>query len=286
MIRYHFFVLFTVAVWGTTFVSTKVLLNNGLTPSGIFLLRFVTAYLLIWIIAPKKLWASTKRDELLFLCSGLTGGSLYFLTENTALNITLASNVSLIICATPLMTALCSHYMVKGERLKQQFVGGSLIALIGIALVVFNGHFILKINPLGDMLTIVAGLMWALYNVIIKQIDQKYSMIFITRKVFAYGLLTILPAGFIVPFNLNIDLLLRPVVLGNLLFLSIVASMMCFLIWNIAVKHLGTIRASNYLYLTPIVTLITSSITIRESITVFALAGAALIIGGMYIAKY
>ena len=286
MIRYHFFVLFTVAVWGTTFVSTKVLLNNGMTPSGIFLLRFAAAYLLLWIIAPKKLWANSKRDELMFLCSGLTGGSLYFLTENTALNITLASNVSLIICATPLMTALCAHYMIKGERLKRRFVGGSLIALTGIALVVFNGHFILKINPLGDVLTIVAGLMWALYNVILKQTEQKYSTMFITRKVFAYGLLTILPAGFVVPFNLNIDVLMRPVVYVNLLFLSIVASMICFLIWNVAIKHLGAIRASNYLYLTPIITLITSSITIHESITVFALAGAALIIGGMYLAKY
>ena len=58
------------------------------------------------------------------------------------------------------------------------------MALIGVGLVVFNGSFILKINPLGDFLSLIAALMWAFYCLILKQLDSRYSTAFITRKVF------------------------------------------------------------------------------------------------------
>ena len=289
MLKHHVLLLLTVTVWGTTFVSTKVLLTYGLGPSEIFFLRFLTAYPVILFLAPKKLRADSLKDEMLFVAAGMTGGSLYFLTENTALEITQASNVALILCITPLLTALCTRFMLKGEpsnrRLNRQWVYGSLLALTGVAFVVFNGHFVLKINPLGDALTLSAALMWALYNVVVKQLDKTYSVSFITRKVFAYGLITVLPVFAFTPFQVDAAGLFRPVVWGNLLFLSLVASMLCFMAWNFAVKHLGTVRASNYLYLAPIVTLITSSLAISERITPVALLGAALIIGGVYLAK-
>ncbi|MDH6304305.1 drug/metabolite transporter (DMT)-like permease [Parabacteroides sp. PF5-5] len=282
---YHLLALFTSIVWGTTFVSTKVLINHGLTPAGIFFYRFLLAYFLIWLFSPKKLWADTKRDELLFFCSGITGGSLYFLAENTALGITLASNVSLIICTAPLITGFLSHLLIKGERLKKRLIYGSLLALTGIAFVVFNGNFILKISPLGDILTIIAAVMWAFYNIILKQLDSRYPILFITRKVFFYGLLTMLPVFWFSPLTTDRAILFQPIVISNLVFLGVVASMLCFIFWNMAVKHLGAIRTSVYIYFIPVVTLITSAIMIDETITPIALVGAALILAGVYLAE-
>jgi drug/metabolite transporter (DMT)-like permease len=276
--------VFTIIVWGTTFVSTKILLQHGLTPTGIFLYRFLLAYLAIWLFCPKRLWADSKKDEFLFLCLGLTGGSLYFIAENMALEITLASNVALILCTLPLITAFLSHFYVKGERLKKSFVYGSLIALTGVALVIYNGNFILKINPLGDILTLMAALMWGFYTIILKHLDARYPVLFITRKVFFYGLITVLPFFCFTPLRVDMTILYQPVVWGNLLFLGLIASMLCYILWNTAVKHLGAIRTSNYLYFVPIVTLITSSIVINETITPIALIGAALIISGVYLA--
>lgn len=83
--KYHLAALFTVTVWGATFVSTKVLIANSLTPAEIFLLRFATAYVCIWPFARRRMWAANLRDELLLAAAGLSGGSLYFLTENIAL---------------------------------------------------------------------------------------------------------------------------------------------------------------------------------------------------------
>ena len=95
--RYHLAALFTVSVWGATFVSTKVLIAHGLTPAWIFFLRFALAYACILPLAPRRLWLGSAADEALALAAGVTGGSLYFLTENIALQYAPASNVSLIV---------------------------------------------------------------------------------------------------------------------------------------------------------------------------------------------
>jgi drug/metabolite transporter (DMT)-like permease len=277
--------IFAAIVWGTTFVVTKVLLLHGLTPASIFFYRFLLAYAAIWFFCPKRLWAGSVKDEFLFLCLGITGGSLYFITENTALTITLASNVSLILCTLPLITAFLSHFFVRGERLRKSLVYGSLIALGGVALVIFNGSFILKIHPLGDILTLTAALLWALYTIILKRFDGRYPVMFITRKVFFYGLLTLLPFFHFPAPAAGWNVLLRPAVWGNLLFLGLVASMLCYVLWNTAIKYLGAIRTSNCLYFVPVVTLITSSIFLHEPVTPVALLGTALILTGVYIAE-
>lgn len=283
--RYHIIALFTVLIWGITFISTKVLLFNGLTPSEIFLCRFLLAYIAIWFFSWRKVLANNLHDELLFLAIGMTGGSLYFMFENTALSYTLASNVSLIICTAPILTALVNYLVHRNEKIRSNLIYGSILAFAGVALVVYNGGVILKLNPLGDLLTILAALMWAFYSLIIKNLSGKYSTFFITRKVFFYGLLTILPVFFFKPFSTDFQTLTKPIVLFNLLFLGLVASMLCYIMWNLAAKKLGVMRITNYIYFTPIVTLIASAILIDETITIIALIGSGFILSGVWLAE-
>ncbi len=283
---YHLIAIVTVIIWGTTFVSTKVLISYGLSPIEILLYRFILAYIAIWFVCPKVLMAKSIKDELLFIASGLCGGSLYFVFENTALQITLASNVSLIICTSPIFTAFLSFFIYRKEKLKTNLIFGSITALVGVALVVFNGRFILQINPLGDILTILSALSWAFYGIILRQLNGRYSTLFITRKVFFYGIVTILP--FIVFSSSDIfhsTLLSQPVIILNLLFLGLVASLLCYIMWNTAVKELGVVQTSNYIYLVPLVTLLTSAIVIDEHITIIALVGSVFILSGVYIAE-
>ena len=157
---FHLIAVLTVCIWGSTFIATKTLINQGLTPVEIFTYRFSLAYLSLLAFCHQKLMANTWRDERLFLLAGLTGGSLYFISENSALEITMASNVSLIVCTTPVLTVLLSSFFFK-EKLRKGFIAGSLVALSGVTLVVFNGSVFLKLNPLGDCLTLLAALSWA-----------------------------------------------------------------------------------------------------------------------------
>ena len=155
----------TSIVWGTTLVSSKVLLHYGLTPAQIMLYRFIIAYLFLWILYPRTHRIKSVKDELSFLSIGFFGGTLYFLLENTALEYTQATNVGLICATVPLLTAMLAHLFMKGVRLSRYILAGSILSLAGVALVVFNGNFILKLNPLGDLLTFGAAFSWAVYSI-------------------------------------------------------------------------------------------------------------------------
>ena len=277
--------ILTVSIWGLTFISTKVLINHGLTPQEIFFYRFLIAYAGIWIISPKRLFTNSWKDELWLMAGGIFGGSLYFFTENTALGITQASNVSFLICTAPLLTTILSLLFYKSEKATKGLIVGSLLALAGVGLVVFNGSVILKISPVGDLLTLLAALSWAFYSLIIRRMTGRYPTVFITRKIFFYGVLTILPAFLLHPLQPDFTVLSQPTVLFNLLFLAVLASLICYVLWNVVLKQLGTVRASNYIYLNPLVTMVASVMILHEQITWITLMGAASIVLGVYLAE-
>ena len=231
------------------------------------------------------LFAKSWRDELEMVALGVTGGSMYFLLENTALVYTQASNVAIIIASTPLLTTLAVHLISRQERADRRLYACSLLSLAGVILVVFNGKFILKLNPVGDMLTLGAALMWVIYSIIILRLEGKYHPLMITRKIFFYGVLTLAPYFLFEPWSVGWQSLTEPTVAGNLLFLGVVASLICYWSWNVAIEKLGAIRATNYLYINPIVAMVTAFIVLGERITPLAMVGTALILLGVYLAE-
>ena len=282
---YHIIALLIAIVWGTTFVSTKILLFQGLSPRDIFFYRFLLAYVCIWFFGRKQLFADNLKDEFLLMLLGITGGSLYFIAENTALGITLASNVALLVCTAPILTTIFSLLLLKNEKINRYLWQGSLLALTGVAFVAFNGRFILRIHPLGDILCLLAAISWAMYTILLKSLENRYPTLLITRKTFFYGIITLLPLFLHSPLNTDAGILMQSAVWGNLLYLGLIASLLCYFLWNTAVKKLGAVRTTNYVYLIPLVTLLTSAIVINETITWIALAGAALILGGVVLAE-
>ena len=285
-VRYHLLALAVVLVWGVTFVCTKVLIGAGLHPVDIFWIRFVLAYAGIWLYIlltgrDRTLWYGWK-EELVFLFLGITGGSFYFLTENMALCYSYATNVSILVSTAPLLTALVCSLFYPSERMKGWQVIGSIIAFVGVILVVLNGQLVLHLNPLGDMLALSAALAWAFYSLFMRRIMGRYSMDFITRKIFAYGIISILPYFWLVePFSMTEAMLAKPVVIVNLLFLSVIASNACYLLWNWVLKEVGVVHASNFIYLQSFVTMVVSAIVLDERITPMAIAGAIILILGM-----
>ena len=283
--KYHIVAFLTVAVWGTTFVWTKLLIINGLSPAQIFTLRFIIAYVLLTGFSMwrgRHKWLSDNwRDELTMMALGLTGGSMYFLTENESLRFTTATNTSLIVCSCPLFAMLIIALFYRSERFSARQVWGSIVALAGMAAVVLNGHFVLHLSPLGDTLAFSACLCWALYTLLMKPVMGRYPAMFITRKVFFYGILTILPYYIFVPDMPSWDVLMRPEVALNLLFLGSVASMLCYLTWSWCMKGLGAVVCTNWVYVNPITTIIAAWLILDEQITVYFLIGSILIIMGM-----
>ena len=294
-LRYHLLTLAVVAVWGVTFVSTKVLIGAGMHPVAIFFVRFMLAYAGIWLYIalsrqPAKLWYGWK-EELIFLLLGVSGGSLYFLTENLALAYTQATNVAFLVCSAPLFTAIFTliyRRFGKGRfvdglepvRLGWPLIGGTVLALAGMAMVVFDGAR-LQLSAQGDLLAIAAALCWAVYSMFMSQMTRDHGTVTATRKVFFYGLLTILPflGGYKDSF--------APAILGqtavwfNLLFLGLVASLLCFILWNLAMDKLGNVTTTNYVYLNPVFTLLSAMALLGERMTLLAGIGCAAILAGV-----
>ena len=282
---WHLIAVGAVAVWGTTFVNTKVLYNSGLTPSGIFFLRFLIAYVAIWFISPRKLFADSWRDEGLMLLLGITGGSLFFVAENSAVGLTYVNNVSFITSTSPLITVILGIVFVKSIKATWTLITGSLIALLGVGIVIFNGSFILHLNPWGDLLALLTAVCWAVYSLLMKAVSSKYSAVFITRKIFFYGLVTVLPMFLIDPWTATFSMLMTPKVVLNLLFLGLIASFLCFALWTVVIARLGVMTASNYQYLNPITTVVASAIWLSEPMTAIAYIGSALILIGVIVSN-
>ena len=283
LILAHIGAVICVIMWGASFVSTKVLLDHGMQPVEIYLYRFALAYILILLISHRRLWSNNWADEGRLLLCGILSGSIYFLAENFALRYTLVTNVSLLTSMSPLITTMLVGLWYKSERPGRGMIIGSLVAFFGVACVIFNSSFNLEINPLGDMLGLAAAFSWALYSLILKQLNAVYDIWFITRKTFFYGVLTALPFLAVEPPALTLSQVLSiPDVWLNVVFLGLGASLLGFSLWAVTVKKVGAVKANNYLYLQPIITLVLSVILLHEHVSAIGYIGCALILAGLW----
>ncbi|MCM1163270.1 MAG: DMT family transporter [Muribaculaceae bacterium] len=283
---YHLCALFTVTAWGLSLVSTRILLDHGLHPVEIFIYRSILAYLAILCFCHKKILANSVKDELLFVACGLVAGSVYFIAENVALEYTLVTNVSLITAMPPLLTVLLVGLVYKNNRPGRGAYIGSVVAFLGVGLVIFNSSFNMALNPLGDLLSLLAAFCWAIYGLMLKPLNAHYTEMFITRKVFFYGVLTALPFLAVEPEVSDPRILLDPACLWNLLFLALFCSMAGYLLWAVAVVKIGPVTATNYMYFQPVITMIFAMLALNEKITPTGYAGCALILLGVWLADF
>lgn len=280
----HLAAFVTIFIWGTTFISTKVLLR-ALSPIEILFIRFLMGYLALFLLYPKFFHLKIRQENWLFLGAGVSGITLYYLLENIALTMTSASNVGIILTTAPFFTALLSTFFLKTEKPGWLFYVGFCFALLGITLISINGSSV-QLNPFGDILALLAAVIWAVYSILTRKIGTLgYAIIPTTRRIFSYGILLMIPFLFLMDFQVSAASLLQPVVLGNLLYLGFGASALCFVTWNTAVKILGAVKTSVYIYLTPVVTVATSVLILGEKLTPSLLAGAALTLLGLWLSE-
>ncbi|AFM42403.1 DMT(drug/metabolite transporter) superfamily permease [Desulfosporosinus acidiphilus SJ4] len=153
-------------------------------------------------------------------------------------------------------------------------------------MVLLNGSYILKVNPLGDILASLAAIVWAVYSVLMRKISKfRYNTIGCTRKVFFYGLLFMIPSLFFAPYHFDYYAFTKVQNMFNLLFLGLGASAVCFVSWNWSVRILGAVKMSVYIYIVPVITIAASALILHEIITWVAFVGAILTLAGLYISE-
>ncbi|PIT13874.1 multidrug transporter [Snodgrassella alvi] len=281
----HLIALITIFIWGTTYISTKVLLTD-FKPIEILFFRFVLGYFTLWILSPRLFAWQGIRQELMFLAAGFCGVTSYFLCENIALTYTTASNVGVIASLAPVFTAILAIFFLKAEIPPVRFYIGCLLAILGVALISFNGKFVLSLNLLGDLLAVIACLFWAGYSILTKKSSNNdYNIILLTRRFFFYGLILMLPALYIFDFEWGLSRFAKLTNVFNILFLGLGASAICFASWNYAVKLVGAVKISIYIYLVPIITIVTAMLILKESFTWIAAVGTLLTLSGVLLSE-
>ena len=280
IVWFHVVAILTIVVWSTSFPFTKILLANGITPTEIFVYRSLIAYVGLLVISRFRVKFWNWRDELVALVCGLTGGTMYFVFQNIALNLTLLSDVVIVVAINPLLTTILAAMFLKEERFSVKILLGSALAFAGVAVVTFHKGFVWGDGLLGNLLAILAALAWSIYSVVLKRIQDRHSTLEITRKVMIYGTVFALPVMFFEPLT-PASTLLRTDVLLNLLFLGLVCSMAAFFVWNLVIKQIGAISASNYLYIEPIVSIVMGAIMLGEKVGMIAIVGCLLVLLGV-----
>ena len=274
----HLMAIVCVTIWGSSFVVSKGLMTF-LNPVQLILLRFGLAYGLLWILYPK--WYFRWKEEWRFLAMAIFANTLYYWAENTALTLTQTANVSILVSTSPIITALILAVFRKEEHLTRKQTLGFAVAFGGVVLVVLNGAFMLRVNPAGDLLALVAAVSWALYGMLLRRWADTYDSLLLTRKLMFYGILTVLPLVLLDNQLIDMEKLLTISSMVKLSYLAFVCGAGCYLLWSGAVKRIGILQSNLYIYMVPLVTLIVSALVLSETVTPMGIAGILFVIIGM-----
>ncbi|HKM06877.1 MAG TPA: DMT family transporter [Sphaerochaeta sp.] len=282
----HLAILTVVLIWATTYISTKILLD-AFTPMQILLVRTLLGFFFLFLCNPRKMVYKQKTDRLVLAGAGLCGMFLYYYLENTALVYSSASNVGLIVATAPFFTLLAVHFLLKEEQLKAQYFVGFVLSMIGIALISYSGQAELALNPLGDFLAILGIVVWAFYTTLTRIVSRRaYPTLLATRTMFFYALLGMVVANIILGDLPKIPLVIQRPYIFHFLFLGLIASALCFVLWNFGLKTIGAVKSSFYLYLSPVITIVFSVIILGEVITPTSAIGTALTLSGLLVSEY
>jgi len=279
-------------IWGSTFAASKYLIEQGISPLEVLVVRFTLAWLLLQLIPCTRLGFTNWRDEKYFIITGCCGVTIYFLFENTAVSFTYASNVGLITGINPLMIAAL-FWLIFKERPSKWFIVGSVLAVFGVACVAGNGAE-MQMSLIGDLLAVCACLSWAFYTLAFRKIramPRKMDDIAITRRIFFWGVLAswlLVPASGTADFlaiGTPLEVWLQPKVVWPMLYLSVLASSLCYVGMNFAMRTIGEVSASAYIFTLPAIALLSAHILLGEPITVLAIAGMVAITIGLLISE-
>lgn len=276
----HLCAAFTIFVWGITFINTKYLVDY-FTPIDIMVIRYVVAYISLFIISPKVLKFQGWKKEAWLFVAAMSGGAIYQYLENLAVYYTSPASVSFISALSPVLTAIVAHSLYS-EKLNFKIIAGMMISLLGVFFVSFGDSKISDTGLLGDLIILGAVWLWTVYSIVIKKIaDFGLTQIEISRRIFLYSLLFIVPYSILTPGKIELQYLLMPSSIINLAFLSVLASAVCFCTWNKGVILLGPTPANKYMFLMPVVTLVAQLVYNKDPIGSLAILGMILILFGL-----
>ncbi len=280
--RRYWLLIIAVIFWGSSFIATKVALEE-LSPESIISLRLVLAAILLTLIAiatKKKFNINIKNHANIFILACIAVFHLWI--QVTGLKYTTAANTGWIIGTAPIFMAILAGIFFQEKISLLQF-GGIATAVFGLMLLVSKGDF-LSINFIsnkGDLLVLGSALTWGVYSTVNKKISLSYPPLMTILYLF------VMMAIIIVPFNINntaINSVVHLSLIGwiSILFLGLLCSGAAYVIWAYALRDMESAKVGAFLYFEPFVTVAAAWFFLKEEITLLMLISGIIITLGVF----
>jgi drug/metabolite transporter (DMT)-like permease len=285
--RLRLVLLLMVVIWGINFPVAKAAIAE-LPPLVFNALRFPMAGLTLYIAlrARGRITMPDRADRLRILLLGILGNVCYQQFFIFGLDITRAGTASVLLAATPIITAVFSA-AAGHERVGARTWAGVVATFLGIILVVAAGGSARDVGGstlLGDMLMLGGSISWAVYTVGSRNLIVRYGALQFTAWTLWIGTAGLLLIG--APDLLRTDLgAVSAAAWAATAYAGALSIGVAYLIWYHGVLHLGNTRTSAYSNLVPVVALLAAWVQLGEVPTAGQVAGAAVIIGGVSLAQ-
>ncbi|WP_433712923.1 DMT family transporter [Nocardia sp. CA-084685] len=267
-------------LWSSSYAVTKQVLAD-VGPLTIGAIRFTFAAMLLGIMVRMRrnpVARPDARQRRMIYLSGVLGITVYFVLENIGVELSTASDASLIVATYPLMTMLVELVVLRA-RLPLLRVGGVLLAAAGAFLVVRNGAEVGgSARWFGDVLLLLGGLVWAGYNVLGKYAGRDQDAVNLTYYQTMAG-----ATGFLLASLLEIrDWRVPDTTASALLaYLAVACSIGGFLLYNYGLRRMTSSVAVNILNLVPVFGVLGAVAVNGETIRLGQILGGVIIIAGV-----
>ncbi|WP_315067746.1 EamA family transporter [uncultured Clostridium sp.] len=271
-----------VVLWSASFIATK-LAYETFAPIQLAAVRTLFAVILFWFM--RKITSNNeqiqKEDRIRIALSGFLGITLYFAIENIGVSMTSSSNSALIVASFPAVTTLLEFFIYHSKpNIKK--VLGIILAIIGVAILTqinVDGN---SKSMLGNVILIGAGIVWAFYNFITRDLTNKYSAMTLTYYQMLAGFIFFLPFVIIEGKTWRMPTITSA---SALIYLSVGCSIVAFLLYNLGLRKLSASISVSLMNLVPVLGLIFSILILHESVSAIQISGGVIIIIGVILSS-
>jgi drug/metabolite transporter (DMT)-like permease len=280
--------LFIAVVWALNFTVVKASLSE-IDPYSFNAIRFLLAASFMWIVlAKRKAWFKLTRSDLLpLLAMGLCGNLLYQWLFIVGIDLTLAANAAVMLGTIPIWVAVFSHLL--SIELMNRLKGiGVFLAFSGVLLIIFFGNNRISFeseNFTGDLVIVLAAVVWALYTIFSKRFLTRYTPLQFSTIMTSVGAFSLCILAIPHTENTEWSSVSLPAY-GGAIFSGLLSIGVAYLIWNNAIRTVGAVRTATYQNLVPVLGLLFGIALLGENLEPLQYAGSAVVISGILITRH
>ena len=285
--RYDVALLVVSIIWGANFSANKYAL--AVMPPLVFsAARFVLASFLLFVLVralPSGGDPVPSRTGFVLAALGVIGNTAYQAAFMYGLKSTTVINGSLILASLPVFVAVLG-IVFRVEQTSRALWLGMLIAVTGVAIVIVGEqgvHFSTK-TLRGDLLVLTACFCWAAFTVGVRQVGRGLSSLRVTALT-TYGGTPGLVLLALPDVRDTQWATLSATTWIALLYSSVFAIVLAYLLWSFAVKGVGSNRSAIYNCVVPVFAALSAWVFLGERPGLRQLIGAGLVFAGVLVSQ-